>query len=63
MNRYSGARRWRSHAALRRQAEEDLAGGYEMIGRPWLRCVPAWMSRRRRSNWFSLKIAVAPAAL
>jgi len=32
------------------------------IGRPWPCWVPAWMSRRRRSNGFSLKTAVEPAA-
>jgi hypothetical protein len=32
-------------------------------GRPWPCWVPAWMSRRRRSNGFSLKIAFEPATL
>ena len=32
------------------------------IGRPWPCWVPAWMSRSRRSNGFSLKTAVEPAA-
>src|SRR5215813_10348134 len=33
------------------------------IGRPCPCWVPAWMSRKRRSNGFSLKIAFEPAAL
>ena len=32
------------------------------IGRPWPCWVPAWMSRSLRSNGFSLKTAVEPAA-
>jgi len=32
------------------------------IGLPWPCWVPAWISRRRRSNGFSLKTAVEPAA-